>query len=400
MQSAIVLDGNLKHALCVVRSLGKEGVRVFCGAERSTAMSRYSRYCVKGFTYTSPKVDQAAFIQEVIAEAKELGDKPVLYAMSDATWLSLWQHKTEIDAVATVLWPSDHAIEIGFDKGATYSEARLLGIPIIDSWLRERKEEVVQVAEVLEYPAVVKTRRSVTWHDGKGVSGTARFVHDKEELLQVFQEIVETTGEAPLIQRFIKGEEYGVEMLVTDGRVIAETIHHRIRSLSPTGGASVVKETIGDSELTESMCAHAYTLAKELFWNGPMMVEFKLDSDSKEVLLMEINGRWWGSLPLAAAAGVDFPYLYYELATGARKAEGMIKAEEDVTTRHFLGDVVHLLRVFFARDKMRPVLYPGRRKAWRDFLKSPQGTKSDVWSWSDTRPGIMEYIDAVAKKFS
>ena len=37
------------------------------------------------------------------------------------------------------------------------------------------------------------------------------------------------------------------------------------------------------------------------------MVEFKLDARDGVAKLMEINGRFWGSLQLAVDAGVDFP---------------------------------------------------------------------------------------------
>lgn len=33
---------------------------------------------------------------------------------------------------------------------------------------------------------------------------------------------------------------------------------------------------------------------------------------------MEINARFWGSLPLAVAAGIDFPYYLYEMLVKAK----------------------------------------------------------------------------------
>src|SRR3989304_2123387 len=42
-----------------------------------------------------------------------------------------------------------------------------------------------------------------------------------------------------------------------------------------------------------------------LGWTGLAMVEFKLAEDGAR--LMEVNGRLWGSLPLAVNSGRDFP---------------------------------------------------------------------------------------------
>jgi hypothetical protein len=44
------------------------------------------------------------------------------------------------------------------------------------------------------------------------------------------------------------------------------------------------------------------------------MVEFKWDAG--RYTLMEINPKFWGSLDLAIAAGVDFPWLAVQLARG------------------------------------------------------------------------------------
>ena len=42
-------------------------------------------------------------------------------------------------------------------------------------------------------------------------------------------------------------------------------------------------------------------------WCGVAMVEYKLDERTGTPYLMEVNGRFWGSLQLAIDAGVDFP---------------------------------------------------------------------------------------------
>ena len=51
-----------------------------------------------------------------------------------------------------------------------------------------------------------------------------------------------------------------------------------------------------------------------LQWHGVAMVEFKKDSRTGEYVLMEINPKFWGSLDLSIASGVDFPYLACRMA--------------------------------------------------------------------------------------
>ncbi len=394
---AIVLDGHLKSALSIVRSLGQKNISVYVGAERKTAMALYSKYVSGKFVYPSPYTEQDAFIRMVKAEAVRLGGKPVIYACSDATLLSLYDAREHLEEYATLIFPKEKSMEIAFDKGGTYSLARVSSVPTITTHLMETREEVERLVKDLVYPVVVKPRHSVIWKDGKGIFGSARFVHTPEELLVAFSNSREKAGEAPLIQPYVEGEEYGVEMLVEEGRPYAIVSHHRLRSLSPTGGASVLKETIENGEVRKQLEENAMILVEKLSWTGPIMVEFKIDSDTREPLLMEINGRFWGSLPLSVFTGVDMPYLYYKAVTENEIPKEVVRGKEGVVSNHFLGGVLHLLRVLFARDKMRARAYPKRLHALKDFLRTPKGTHSDVWSFTDPKPAFFEVIDMIKK---
>lgn len=395
---AIVLDGRFKHSLAIVRSLGRKNITVYSGAESGSAMSGFSRYAKERFTYPSPLEDQAGFLRALKAVIARCAQPPVVYACSDATFLTIYQHYDELKDLILFPLPAYEAVDIAFDKGATYSEARVLGVSVIKTYLYEQAVEFDKIAGDLDFPVVVKPRQSASWNKEGGFSGTARFAQNISELKNIFNELKDQSGQAPLVQPFLVGEEYGVEVLAKRGEVVALTVHHRLRSMSPTGGASVLKETCDlDDGFVKSMCAQAEILLQALEWEGPMMVEFKVDSDTREPRLMELNGRFWGSLPLATLAGVDFPFLYYLLASDQALPGSVVKAEAGVVSRHWLGDLRHLARVFFVRDPMRSRLYPERRKALRDFFHNPRGTKSDVFAWFDPLPSLVEYIDVIKK---
>lgn len=392
--SVIVLDGHLKSALACVRSLGKSGVYVVCGAERSTAMACHSRYVQKSFVYHMVTKSQQKFIDTVVKEAKEVlratGKKPVVFCFSDATQLTLARAYEQLQEYIVLPIPSLTSVEHASDKALTYELAKGLLIPTIKTYDREQFEEVV-------YPAVVKNRHSIVFKNGSSISGSASFVFSLDELINTYEKILNQTGEAPLVQEFVKGEEYGVEMICNKGEVIDTLfVHKRIRSLSPRGGAGVVKETAQDTPEVESMKAYAQTLAKELKWDGPIMVEFKVDEKVGRVLLMEINGRFWGSLPLAIQTGIDFPMIAYTHARG-EMFDLRSRTFGHVRTRHFLGDVKWLWTVLFAHDPLRSTLYPSRLRAFYDFKKEIFISKGDVFSWNDPIPSIMEYMDILKK---
>ncbi len=395
--NAIILDGQLKSALATVRSLGKAQISLYVGAERDTGMALRSRYTTGRFVYPSPYIDQKGFVACIQREGERIGTKPIVYAFSDATYLTLFAFRKELEPYVTLLFPEEKSVEIAFDKAATYSLARVSGIPTITTYSPETKEEIERLSHEVRYPAVIKTRKSVTWKDGVGMFGSAKFVHTKDALVEQFIALRTKLGEAPLVQDLLLGEEYGVEMIAYEGNIGACVTHHRLKSLSPTGGASVLKETMEHGTLKRTLESYAQTLVEKLRWTGPIMVEFKVSSDTKIPHLMEINGRFWGSLPLSIFSGVDMPRIYYSLLTSKTLPEPLVMGRERVVSNHFLGGMRHLVKVMIGHDKMRPFLYPKRLQALQDFFFLPRETKSDVWEWDDLKPVIMEYVDMMSK---
>lgn len=393
---AIIVDGHLKSALAAVRSLGEHGISFSVGAERKTAMGLHSRYTKDTFVYTSPLVNKTKFVDDIIAEAERLGDKPLIYAFSDATFLPLMRHRIRVERVATLCIGDTPDIETAFNKKKTLNLAKELGITIPKTHILDDLDDIAALSKELVYPYIVKPQHSVAWKENVGYMGTVMFRHSPGDLMAYVSKVFTETGEMPLLQKYVGGVEYGVEFLCDKGKVRAHCVHKRIRSLHPLGGASVLKETVASTDIVKRMEQAATKLVKKLSWHGVIMVEFKVDERKEEPVLMEINGRFWGSLPLAVFAGVDFPYLYYRLATDLKADEEYQDYKVGVTSRHLLGDVKHLLTVFFANDPMRKTLYPSRAKALRNFFGEGV-VRYDVLERNDLTPFFMEIIDIFAR---
>jgi predicted ATP-grasp superfamily ATP-dependent carboligase len=378
---ALVLDGHVKSALATVRSLGRRGVPVTVGAERKTAMALWSRYASSTFVYRSPIADPTGFLDDVEAEAKQHSEPPVVFCMSDATMLLLSRNRERFSTLLTLVVPSVESVETAADKLKTRDLAVSLEIPTVPE------------ATFAQFPVVVKPRHSASWVGQQGVSKSVMFAFTQSEAEVSAGRLERETGESPLIQEYVHGAEFGFEALCIKGEVVAHLMHRRIRSLSPTGGAAVVKVTM---EPDPTMRRYAETILKALSWDGVAMVEFKQDDTTGRAYLLEINPRFWGSLPLALHAGVDFPFLYALVADGrADHAREIGKAdyERRVASRHFLGDLRHLSRVWFSRDRMRARAYPGRLRALGDFLSPGFHMRPDVFDWKDPLPCIMEAVD-------
>ena len=126
------------------------------------------------------------------------------------------------------------------------------------------------------------------------------------------------------------------------------------------------------------------------------MIEYKVDAASGTPYLMEINGRFWGSLQLAIDAGVDFPTLLACVAQGrAPGTASPVRTEASIRSRWEWGDVNHLLaRLRKPREELAlPADSPSLRSTVIDMLRWRRGDRLEVLRLSDPAPFWRETLD-------
>ena len=136
----------------------------------------------------------------------------------------------------------------------------------------------------------------------------------------------------------------------------------------------------------------AERLLKRVGWRGVAMVEFKVDRESGTPYLMEVNGRFWGSLQLAIDAGVDFPRLLLEVARGVDTGEPP-PYRVGVRLRWGLGDVDHLLARLQKSDAELHLLDDAPSlwsTALQVLLPWRPGERWEVFRFTDPRPFLRE----------
>jgi hypothetical protein len=122
------------------------------------------------------------------------------------------------------------------------------------------------------------------------------------------------------------------------------------------------------------------------------MVEFRVGPSGPR--LMEINGRVWGSLPLAVAAGVDFPRLCAALLLDGEQAlpaTPLGRYRIGVRTRDLQRDVTWIATVLGGRRRYRTLPFPRRRAALgalAGFLDPRR--RLDAWARDDPLPALLE----------
>ena len=144
--------------------------------------------------------------------------------------------------------------------------------------------------------------------------------------------------------------------------------------------------------LDPTLKARCDALLDRLHWTGIAMVECKRDFESGDWRVIEINGRFWGSLQLAIDAGVDFPAIVADAVAGVPQTVPQLW-RPGVRSRWEWGDVDHLLLRMIrsrARLKLSPQA-PGRLRVLADFLTHRFGRDHlEVFRFGDPAPFLVE----------
>jgi predicted ATP-grasp superfamily ATP-dependent carboligase len=143
-------------------------------------------------------------------------------------------------------------------------------------------------------PMIVKLNISENAH-GKPAE-RYRIIHSDSELEAARPFIARNAGNL-IMQEYVEGPSVGVSMLLDEeSNLVDYIVHERLLEYPVTGGPSAACRSIVNTALAEK----AYRLLSALRWKGIAMVEFKGGA------LIEINPRFWGSMPLLFTAKSDF----------------------------------------------------------------------------------------------
>jgi predicted ATP-grasp superfamily ATP-dependent carboligase len=374
----LVTDGHFRKTLAVVRSLGRRGVRVTVGERTYFNTSFFSKYCTKRLIYPSPRQTPSQFIEFLLREIQK-NHYDCLFPMEEEALLLLARHHSEISRHTYFLSPDVKKIEFVRDKRNLMQFAEKMGIPAprtfyanpSGGFLHGRGRTAVMEGEEgslssVAIPAVIKPRIS------SGSLGIV-YVKKKEDLLPSYRRVHERFP-FPMIQEWIPdgGGTYGVSALCDEAsRVKAAFVHRKLRMYPVQGGPSTLGEGVEYPRLMEM----GLSLFNALNWVGVGMAEFKVDPRDGTPKLMEINPRFWGSLQLAVASGVDFPYLILKMA----QRESFEPILHYAVGKRFrwilLGDILH-----FLNNSNRFHLHP----SFFDFFDP--NTSYDVFSKDDPLP--------------
>src|SRR5947208_677859 len=262
-----------------------------------------------------------------------------------------------------------------YDKRLTYELADDVGVE--HPWTAyPRNAAEVETLEC-QFPVILKPAVKPVFN--RLTAAKAWRVDSRCELLKRYDEACAlVAADTLMVQQVVPGggeSQFSFAALCLDGSVLASATARRTRQYpADFGRASTYVETVEapgvESPASRLLSATGYT--------GLAEIEFKRDSQTGRLLLLDANPRVWGWHSLGARAGVDFPFLLWQLSRGeelqearARTGERWVRLSTDLPNACW--EILH-----------------GRLSA-RGYLRSLRGpVEGAIFAHDDPIPGLVE----------
>jgi len=309
MKKALVLSSVSRTVLAVIRSLGRGGVEVHTAWTRPNCISSRSRY-VRATHDLPPYSDTDLSWKTALAELMRRERFDLVIPCTDIDTLALHRHRVDLERFGQIYAPNDEAVAVLFDKHRTNELARSAGVRLPREIVITDLDGARKAWRQLGAPLVLKPSRTFD-HPTQGLA--VRKAHSEAEMLRLVPKFL-AHGPVAAQQNFI-GYGAGVELLLDRGEKLLAFQHVRVHE-PLEGGQSTYRKSV---PLSPELLDAALRILRPLRYGGVAMVEFKVNPVTGDWIFVEVNSRFWGSLPLSVAAGADFPLALFESLTAGRR---------------------------------------------------------------------------------
>lgn len=339
--AAVVLSclGGSQGDLGVVRTLGRQGVRVLLVSESGgavggdapegpAAQSRYvaAHHRIAGFDHD----EEALATLERLADAHGKTARPVLVPTADPDLGFVTRHRARLERHFALVSPRADLVETCLDKGRFGSWAVAQGLPVPATWHPRGLQDIRDIARKACFPLIVKPVYPPAWsreplhslvHGLKALT-----VSDAVALEETYRRVAAVDPHV-VLQDFVPGRDdqlVSLHVYLDAGsRPLAWFTGRKLRTYPVDAGIGCLVESVRLPALAESSLA----ALQRVGWTGFALLQFKHDPRDGHYKLLEINPRTSSWNLLAAACGVNLPYVAYRDACGLPPAPPPVQRE-------------------------------------------------------------------------
>ncbi|ORT48684.1 hypothetical protein ST37_16515 [Vibrio sp. qd031] len=385
----LVIGEDSRSFLSSIRSLAKNEYEVHAISLNAQSIALRSQYlhafkCVSQLANTESAWSHA-ITQYVTEHAIELifpCDERAIFPL-----LELRKSHQDFPPCAIV---NEDAFYVFLDKWKTKSVAMECDVPVADAHHVDNSSQID--LEAIELPVVFKPLQSYREDDIHN-RGKVAIVRNTEQL----KTLLDGQHQPFILEQYFEGTGEGLSVFAIEGVVKTAFAHQRLWESADGGGSSYRKSVEVDPaqlEAVKKLCAKTHM-------TGLAMFEFKRNLNNGKWILIEVNARVWGSIPLAVQSGIDFPSYFANYLTEPQSVHSDLYPKDyrvDQYARNLTSDFNMVRSQFQGIRRRKGILKAFKFLAVRTFEARRMlvgKERIDSFELKDTKPFFAELMGIV-----
>lgn len=299
----------------IVRSLGREGIRVILGRENYQVFERVSKYCrefylVPGF---DSKPDET--LESLVNFGKKFDNKPVVFFNGESDVLFFSRYRDRLSQHYNIVLAEDQMIKDLLNKDGFSILSDKYSLPTPKTFMINSKDDCNKHSKSTGFPVVIKPVKQRLWHEQKIIDAIglhkALLINNQNELDNFLLKYPYETFDL-LLQQYIPGtdnDHYDLHTYIDkSGKVKGTVLGRKIRTYPVHFGIGCYTHFENLPEVNE-LCIN--TLSK-INYRGVANINLKKHSQTGEFYIFEINPRFSIWTIIDTACGVNLPMQAYK----------------------------------------------------------------------------------------
>ncbi len=389
MITALVIGEDTRSFLSVIRSLGNMGMLVDVVCFDNTSPALRSKFINKAHYYNYQNSTETQWIDSVKALIKLKG-YDLVFPCDERAIYPLIRCKDDFDNKTRLALPNKEVRESLFDKHLTKKIANKRGIRVAKGDMHSL-ENINYDALAQRYTTKFVIKPTESFCENNLSSRNKVAIIENAEEFATYLEKSEVVGNDFLVEEYFEGVGEGISLFACKGEVQYMLAHSRVNEPRSGGGSSYRKAI----PVEASMANACKAICEETIYDGVGMFEFKRNHKTNEWILVEVNARFWGSLPLAIHAGIDFPkhYAKYLLGDFRPLPSPCIQYNEGTLARSFSNDMydirAEMQHISLTHGKLKSIIETIKRLS--SYIRVLGDEKIDSYERDDPQPFYEEF---------
>jgi len=303
----LIIDAQERSAAAACRTLRAAGYRVGAACSSRPAPGQWSLACSKRYTLSNPRLGGRRYAEEAAAIAASDGYFTVMPG-ADASLLAVSRNRDVFGEGVDLSLPPVEVVETCVNKVDLIEAAAGVGLDVPETVVCETVADARAAGGELGFPLLLKPRSSVFEHGGAIRERASFLAPDADALESRLPEF----GLPCLLQRREAGCAMSFAGVFAEGRLLG-AVWSRYRRVWPQSAGSVsFSESV---DVPRPLAERVEGFLTAMRWQGIFELEL-IERSPESYGAIDFNPRLYGSLALAARAGVPLPAIWCDWLSG------------------------------------------------------------------------------------